>query len=159
MTWVLQILDQNCHRSTTRLDGLFAAITASNENIARIGQLLTGNEQLATGIQGPAVTPVLQNPLTPVNGQPQYQGAPFQAVYKLAVLADQLTDIAWGLPPPPPIVVYQPQNVRARTGGQALNIQGANPVAPNFGLPQGPNIAQAQVPLQENNNEIYICAN
>nr|CAD1825857.1 unnamed protein product [Ananas comosus var. bracteatus] len=43
MTRVLQVLDQNSHASTVRLDAVLAAITASNENIARIGQLLTRN--------------------------------------------------------------------------------------------------------------------
>nr|CAD1827284.1 unnamed protein product [Ananas comosus var. bracteatus] len=45
MMRVLQVLDQNSHRSTARLDAVLAAITASNENIPRIGQLLTRNEQ------------------------------------------------------------------------------------------------------------------
>nr|CAD1820296.1 unnamed protein product [Ananas comosus var. bracteatus] len=44
MTRVLQVLDQNSHRSTARLDVVLAAITASNENIARNKQLLTQNE-------------------------------------------------------------------------------------------------------------------
>nr|CAD1830231.1 unnamed protein product [Ananas comosus var. bracteatus] len=142
MTRVLQILDQNSHRSTARLDAVLAAIMASNENIARIGQLLTRNEQPATGLQGPVMTPV--------------RGHHFKRLIdRVVVNAGQQPEIAWGLPPPPPIAAYQPQNVEARAGGQAPNIQGANPVVQNFGLPQGPNIAQAQVPILGNNNEIY----
>nr|CAD1820362.1 unnamed protein product [Ananas comosus var. bracteatus] len=67
ITWVLQVLDQNSHRSTARLDAVLAAITTFNENIARIGHLLTRNEQPIVGLQGPMVTPVLQNLVTPVN--------------------------------------------------------------------------------------------
>nr|CAD1822939.1 unnamed protein product [Ananas comosus var. bracteatus] len=79
---VLQTLDQNIHQSTARLDAVLAAITAYNKNIARIEQLLTRNEQPMIGLQGPMMTPVLQNPAIPVNGQPQYQRAPFQAAYR-----------------------------------------------------------------------------
>nr|CAD1832645.1 unnamed protein product [Ananas comosus var. bracteatus] len=56
MTRVIQVLDQNSHRSTARLDAVLAAITASNENIVRIGQLLTQNEQPITDLKGPVAT-------------------------------------------------------------------------------------------------------
>nr|CAD1837173.1 unnamed protein product [Ananas comosus var. bracteatus] len=53
MTRVLQVLDQNSHASTARLDAVLAAITASNENIARMGQLLTRNDQPTLGLIWP----------------------------------------------------------------------------------------------------------
>nr|CAD1834479.1 unnamed protein product [Ananas comosus var. bracteatus] len=45
ITRVLQVLDQNNHRSTAPLDAVLAAITAFDEIIARNGQLLIRNEQ------------------------------------------------------------------------------------------------------------------
>lgn len=116
MTRILQVLDQNSHQSTTRLDAVLAAITASNENIAQIGQLLTRNEQPMMGPLGPVGTLVLQNPVTPVNRQPQV--APFQTAYRLATLnAGQKLEVAWRLSPPPPLLAYQPQNVGIKAGG------------------------------------------
>nr|CAD1830253.1 unnamed protein product [Ananas comosus var. bracteatus] len=45
MTRVLQDLDQNSHRCTARLDAVLVAITAFNENIARIGIRVAQYEQ------------------------------------------------------------------------------------------------------------------
>lgn len=53
ITQVFQTLDQNSHQSTIRLDAVLAAITASNENAAHIGQLLVQNEQPYGGPQRP----------------------------------------------------------------------------------------------------------
>ncbi len=53
MTRVLHILDQNSQQSTTHLDTVLPAITASNESIARIEQLLVRNEQPNGGPQVP----------------------------------------------------------------------------------------------------------
>lgn len=52
----------------------------SNENIVRIGKILTRNEQPITGLQGPMGTSVLQNLVTLVNTQPQ--GTPFKDAYR-----------------------------------------------------------------------------
>lgn len=73
------------------------------------------------GLQGPVVTLVLQNPATLVNAQPQHQGAPFQAIYRAATLnAGQQPKIAWELPPPPALAIYQIQNTGIRAWGQTL---------------------------------------
>nr|CAD1838720.1 unnamed protein product [Ananas comosus var. bracteatus] len=66
-------------------------------------------------------------------------------------------EMVWGLPPLPPLSVYQHQNVGMRAGGQGPNVlYRPNPTIQNYGFPLEPNVAQAWVPISVgNNNELY----
>lgn len=54
--------------------------------------------------------PVLQNSVTMAITQSQV--TPFTAAYRLAKAnVSQQSEVAWGLPPPPPLPAYQPRNM------------------------------------------------
>lgn len=53
---------------------------------------------------------VSQNAVIPTIMQPQV--IPFQAAYRsINTNIDQQPEMAWGLPPPQPLLAYQPKNV------------------------------------------------
>lgn len=101
---------------------------------------------------------VSQNPITLAITQPQPQIAPFQAACRPANMnACQQLEIAWGLPSPLSLLTYQSQNMGMRAEGQGPAVlQGLNPTVENYGLPPGPNIAQAPVPSPIMGNNSYI---
>lgn len=70
MTRILQMVDQNSHQI------VLAAITTSNENTARIGQLLARNKQPYGGPQRPLITSLQQNPVASMVPQTQPQIVP-----------------------------------------------------------------------------------
>lgn len=72
---------------------------------------------------------VQQNPVAPAVAEAQPHMAPFQAACRpVNVNIGSQPEITWGLPPPPILPAYQPQNKDMRTRERGPNArQGLNP--------------------------------